>query len=90
MTKRGKSSGRSSRGSEKSAASPTTADGGDSLDREVDTPVSRQADRAAPPSDDEIRERAYEFYLSRGRDPGTAHDDWVRAERALRAERGEG
>jgi hypothetical protein len=33
------------------------------------------------PSQDMIRERAYELYESRGREPGQEEQDWFRAER---------
>ena len=33
---------------------------------------------------DEIAHRAYELYLSRGREDGGDLDDWLRAERELR------
>jgi hypothetical protein len=32
---------------------------------------------------DRIRERAYELYESRGREPGQDEQDWLRAEREL-------
>ena len=40
-----------------------------------------------PPSDDEIRERAYHRYLARGGHAGSEFDDWVEAERELRNRR---
>ena len=36
----------------------------------------------APPQD-KIRERAYELYESRGREPGQDEQDWLRAEKEL-------
>ena len=33
------------------------------------------------PSQDRIRERAYELYVGRGCEPGQAEQDWLRAER---------
>src|SRR5215207_8437940 len=39
------------------------------------------------PSDAEIRERAYHRYLERGAHQGSEFDDWVEAERELRARR---
>lgn len=36
------------------------------------------------PGDDEIRRRAYDRYLARGRDPGRDVDDWLAAEREMR------
>lgn len=35
------------------------------------------------PPQDRIRERAYELYESRGREPGQDQQDWLRAEREL-------
>ena len=35
------------------------------------------------PSDGKIRERAYELYESRGREPGQDEQDWLRAEREI-------
>ena len=35
---------------------------------------------ASAPSHDTIRERAYELYESRGREPGQEEQDWLRAE----------
>ena len=35
------------------------------------------------PSQDMIRERAYELYESRGREPGQDEQDWLRAEREI-------
>ncbi len=38
----------------------------------------------APPTDEMIRERAYQIFLSRGGAPGHALDDWLQAERELK------
>jgi hypothetical protein len=35
------------------------------------------------PSQDRIRERAYELYEGRGREPGQAEQDWLHAEREI-------
>jgi hypothetical protein len=35
------------------------------------------------PSESKIRERAYELYESRGREPGQDKQDWFRAEKDL-------
>ncbi len=35
------------------------------------------------PSNDSIRERAYELYESRGREPGQDQQDWLRAEQDI-------
>lgn len=37
------------------------------------------------PSHDEIARRAYELFLARGRQHGQAKEDWLNAERELRA-----
>jgi hypothetical protein len=39
------------------------------------------------PSEDEIRIRAYHRYLERGGNHGAEFDDWLEAERDLRASR---
>jgi hypothetical protein len=39
---------------------------------------------AARPSDEEIRERAYQRYLQRGGGHGMDFDDWLEAERELK------
>jgi hypothetical protein len=35
------------------------------------------------PSQEKIRERAYELYQGRGREPGQDEQDWLRAEREI-------
>ena len=45
------------------------------------------ANQSGPPSDEEIRERAYHRYLERGGHSGSDFDDWVEAERDLRSRR---
>jgi Protein of unknown function (DUF2934) len=35
------------------------------------------------PSQDSIRERAYQLYESRGREPGQDEQDWLRAEQEI-------
>jgi DUF2934 family protein len=35
--------------------------------------------------DEEIQRRAYEIYIQRGQEDGYALDDWLRAEREIRA-----
>ncbi len=37
------------------------------------------------PTEEEIRQRAYEIYLERGAAPGFELDDWLQAERELRS-----
>jgi hypothetical protein len=39
------------------------------------------------PTTEQIRQRAYEIYLSRGDGPGDDLQDWLQAERNLRSER---
>ena len=43
-----------------------------------------QRKRQVTVREDEIARRAYEFYLSRGREDGADLDDWLQAERELR------
>jgi Protein of unknown function (DUF2934) len=46
--------------------------------------LARVATMAAPASSqDAIRERAFELYESRGREPGQDEQDWFRAEREI-------
>ena len=49
--------------------------------------ITAPASASAPPSDEEIRERAYQRYLERGGHSGNEFDDWVEAERELRTRR---
>lgn len=44
--------------------------------------------QATVPSPDRIRERAYELYESRGREPGQDEQDWFRAEEEISNGRG--
>ena len=44
--------------------------------------------QATVPSQDRIRERAYELYESRGREPGQDEQDWFRAEQEILNGRG--
>jgi hypothetical protein len=37
------------------------------------------------PSDEEIRQRAYEIYLAKGGAPGNEVEDWLQAEREVRS-----
>ena len=45
---------------------------------------ARSQNGAAKVSDEQIRERAYQLYLERGRQHGSDEDDWYRAETELR------
>lgn len=54
---------------------------------------SKSNTRSAPkkaakvfPTEEQVRQRAFEIFLKRNGGPGDAHDDWVRAERELIAE----
>lgn len=38
---------------------------------------------SSPPTYEAIQGRAYEIFLARGSNPGTASDDWFQAERDL-------
>jgi hypothetical protein len=44
----------------------------------------RQASIAALPLEDRIRRRAYELYVQRGNQSGSALDDWLQAEEEIR------
>ena len=41
----------------------------------------------APPTIEEIRQRADQIFMARGGTPGTELDDWLRAEQELKKER---
>ena len=41
------------------------------------------------PSQDEIKQRAYQIFLERGAVAGHADEDWLQAERELRQEKGQ-
>ena len=47
------------------------------------TPSKLAKMRDAIPSEDRIRERAYELYESRGREPGQDQQDWIQAEQQI-------
>lgn len=55
----------------------------------VETTTTSTVESAAAetrmPSHDEIARRAFELYLARGREHGRAKEDWLEAERELRA-----
>ena len=48
-----------------------------------DSPVKLTMMPNTAPPQDMIRERAYQLYESRGREPGQEEQDWFRAEREL-------
>lgn len=54
-------------------------------DVETTTVETTTAAATRTPSHDEIARRAFELYLSRGREQGRAQEDWLTAERELRA-----
>ena len=43
--------------------------------------TSRNHDNGTPPSEEQIRARAYELYVERGSQPGDGVGDWLQAER---------
>jgi hypothetical protein len=45
--------------------------------------LAPQSTADSVPLEDEVRQRAYELYLSRGSEPGSELDDWFRAEQEL-------
>ena len=56
---------------------------------EIDAPTSEPLDTAAAENtEEEIRRRAYELYLSRGGANGDDVSDWLEAERLVRSRRG--
>ena len=48
--------------------------------RKKSTPAENHS---APPTQEEIAQRAYEIFLARGGEPGRDEDDWRQAEREL-------
>jgi hypothetical protein len=50
------------------------------------TPAAKLSEEIveSEPTFEQIRQRAYEIYLSRGDQPGDEFTDWLRAERELR------
>lgn len=58
--------------------------GGEQVVRELDAADSVEKAESGP-TEDEIRQRAHEIYLSRGGAPGNAEVDWLQAEIELRA-----
>lgn len=51
----------------------------------VDAPSSGPAPAAPEVRDEQIRRRAYELFLARGGQPGRDFEDWLQAERELKA-----
>lgn len=49
--------------------------------------MSNVAGEPPEPAEEEIRARAYQMYLERGGEHGMDFDDWLRAERELKAKR---
>jgi hypothetical protein len=50
--------------------------------------VQKASPKPPSPSQEEIARRAYEIFVSRGREPGHEAEDWQQAERELREGRG--
>jgi hypothetical protein len=48
---------------------------------------AQQIPVAAEPTEEQIRQRAYEIYIARGGAPGNAEADWRQAEFELRSRR---
>jgi hypothetical protein len=59
-------------------------DMGEQVARELECIDSVEMGESGP-TESEIRQRAYEIYLSRGDAPGNAELDWLQAESELRA-----
>lgn len=53
-------------------------------------PTSRTPKATGDPTEEEIQKRAYQIYQGRGGAPKSSIDDWLQAERELRAERVKG
>ena len=64
----------------KAAATATPA-------RKSKTTAEKDLLAVVEPSHAEVARRAYEIFLSRAGSPGSAEEDWLRAERELREER---
>ena len=56
----------------------------DQATREAAVKTTTQANASA--IDERIRQRAYEIHLARGGTPGQDFDDWLQAEREIKAE----
>ena len=46
--------------------------------------ISRELDASSDPTEQDIRDRAYQMYLERGARHGRDFDDWLRAEDELK------
>ena len=53
------------------------------LDKLGNTPERMTMTRGSVPSQDQIRDRAYQLYENRGRRAGHEEQDWLRAEREI-------
>ena len=49
--------------------------------------ISRELDASSDPTEQDIRDRAYQMYLERGARHGRDFDDWLRAEDELKKRR---
>ena len=64
---------------------PVPSDSVPSQDEHADDRPAESVSMASEPSDHDIRMRAYQRYLERGGQDGGDFDDWLVAERELRA-----
>ena len=55
------------------------------IDKDKDSDVAPVSKPATSNLDEEIRRRAYELYLERGRTPGNESEDWRVAEQQVRS-----
>jgi hypothetical protein len=67
--------------------SKADAPASEATDTSTKTRTSSRAKRPVDPSDEDIRQRAYQRYLERGDAAGSELDDWVQAEQDLRRQR---
>ena len=65
--------------SKRSSAAPRTV-------RSTSEPIPLKAVPARAPSHEQIARRAFEIWCGKGRPAGTEEQNWLEAERALRAE----
>jgi hypothetical protein len=50
---------------------------------------AKELSSETPSLEERIRQRAYELYLQRGNQPGSAVDDWLQAEEEIRRAKAE-
>ena len=69
-------------------SAPATSTGSTAAPRKRTTTTPKKKANGAPaPSEEDIRLRAYHRYLERGGGQGTDFDDWLEAEKDLKATR---